>query len=98
MATYGYYGSTLVDELNRLANGGTYPPRSEYQDESGAASDWAIRRGIPDAGGLSITAGILNLVAGVTNRNNWLDLAGICNKLAGTSQLMPAEALRTIAS
>lgn len=96
--SYGYYGSTLVDELNRLANGGTYPPISQYQDESGAASDWAILRGIPDAGGLSLTTGILNLVAGITNRNNWLDLAGICNKLAGTTQLMPAEALRKLAS
>ena len=96
--SYGYYGSTLVDELNRLANGGTYPPRSQYMDESGAAADWAIRRGITDAGGLSLTTGILNLIAGITNRNNFLDLAGICNKIAGTTQLMPAEALREVAS
>lgn len=96
--SYGYYGSTLVDELNRLANGGTYPPRSAYMDESGAAADWAIRRGIPDAGGLSLTTGILNLIAGITNRNNFLDLAGVCNKIAGTTQLMPAEALREVAS
>ena len=96
--SYGYYGSTLVDELNRLANGGTYPARSAYLDESGAASDWAILKGIPDSGGLSLTTGILNLVAGITDRNNWLDLAGICNYIAGTTQLMPAEALREVAS
>lgn len=93
--TLGYFGSTLVDELNRLANGCTYPPRSQYLDESGAASAWAEALGIGD-GGLSITTGILNHIAGITDRNNWLDLAGICNYIAGTTQLMPAEALRTV--
>jgi len=93
----GYYGSTLVDELNRLANGGTYPPISQYLDESGAADAWGTARGV-NTQDLSITTGILNLIAGNTNRNNWLDLAGVCNQLAGTSQLMPAEALRTLAS
>ena len=39
---YGFAGSTLVDELNRLANGGaSYPARTAYQDAQGAANKWA---------------------------------------------------------
>jgi hypothetical protein len=39
MAT-GYEGSTLVAELNRLANGGTYPARTAFLEEAGAANKW----------------------------------------------------------
>ena len=35
---YGFPGSTLRDELNRLANGGEYPPYTEYKDETGAVN------------------------------------------------------------
>lgn len=38
---YGFPGSTLRDELNRLANSGTYPPYTEYLDETGAVNKWA---------------------------------------------------------
>ena len=38
---YGRLGSTLRDELNRLANGGEYPPYTSYTDEDGAVNDWA---------------------------------------------------------
>jgi hypothetical protein len=31
---YGFPGSTLRDELNRLANGGEYPDRLVYKDEN----------------------------------------------------------------
>lgn len=37
---YGRPGSTLRDELNRLANGGEYPLYSTYTDEDGAVNDW----------------------------------------------------------
>ena len=40
MAT-GYAGSTLAAELNRLANGGTYPDRTAFKEEQGAANQWA---------------------------------------------------------
>jgi hypothetical protein len=40
MAT-GVAGSTFADELNRLANGGTYPTPDAYQSEQGAANAWA---------------------------------------------------------
>jgi hypothetical protein len=39
MAT-GYEGSTLVAELNRLANSGTYPARTNFLEEAGAANKW----------------------------------------------------------
>jgi len=42
----GNPGSTLVAELNRLANGGTYPPITSYLDEAGAARAWAAARGV----------------------------------------------------
>jgi len=45
--TYGFAGSTLVDELNRLANGGAeYPARDTYQDAQGAANKWAGTTGL----------------------------------------------------
>ena len=94
----GIYGSTLNDELNRLANGGTYPARQNYVDESLAAANWAALRGV-NIGTLSDTVGILNVIyAPTSQRNQWLDIAGICNLLAGTTQLEPAAALRQIAS
>jgi hypothetical protein len=94
----GIYGSTLVDELNRLANGGTYPAISAYVDESGAAADWADRRGV-NYGVLSDTVGILNMIYNTsTPTNKWLDIAGICNLIAGTTGLEPAAALRQVAS
>jgi hypothetical protein len=38
---YGRPGSTLRDELNRLANGGEYPAYTSYKDVDGASVDWA---------------------------------------------------------
>jgi hypothetical protein len=94
----GIYGSTFVDELNRLANGGTYPALQLYVDESGAAADWAALRGV-DIGPLSDSTGILNVIYDANApKSQWLDIAGICNKLAGTTGLEPAAALRQVAS
>ena len=95
--SYGRFGSTLVDELNRLANGGTYPPRSAYLDTAGAAQAWAIAANV-DLGTVTDTVGCLNLGYGITDRTNWLDIAGICNKIAGTTGLEPAAALREVAA
>lgn len=96
--SYGYYGSTLVDELNRLANGGTYPPRQNYLDEAGAAVAWANAK-TATLGDTTDTVGVLNLI---DNRKkspgDYLDIAGICNLLAGTTGLEPAAALREIAN
>ena len=93
----GIYGSTLVDELNRLANGGTYPAISAYLDEAGAAQAWAIAKGLSTLY-VKDTVGVLNHIKGVSDRTQFLDIAGICNSIAGTTGLEPAAALRQVAS
>ncbi len=96
MPTYGTAGSTFVDELNRLANGGaSYPALSAYKDTAGAAQAWAAARGTSLT--VTNTVGVLNEIAGLS-RASWLDLAGVCNYLASTSRLEPAAALREVAS
>lgn len=98
MTLYGFNGSTLVDELNRLANGGaTYPPRPDYLDEAGAARAWAAAKSVA-LGDITDTVGVLNLIAGNTPDTKWLDIAGVCNQLAGTFGLEPAAALRQVAN
>lgn len=87
-----YDGSTLCAELNRLANGGaSYPDMTVFLAEGGAANAWA--------GTDSLTVvGALNVKAGNADVAQWRDLAGVCNQLAGTSDLEPAAALREVAS
>lgn len=98
MATYGFDGSTLNDELNRLANGGaTYPPRNEYLDQAQAAQAWAAVKAI-DLGTVTDLVGVLNYIDGITDRTIMLDIAGVCNNLAGTTGLEPAAALREVAN
>lgn len=93
----GIYGSTLNDELNRLANGGTYPAISDYKDQAGAAQAWAAASSVT-LGDTTDLVGVLNLINGETDKSKWLDIAGVCNALAGTTQLEPAAALRQVAS
>lgn len=93
----GVYGSTLVDELNRLANGGTYPAISAYLDTAGAAQAWAAAKSVT-LGDVTDTVGVLNYINSATDRSNFLDLAGVCNSIAGTTGLEPAAALRQVAS
>ena len=93
----GIYGSTLNDELNRLANGGTYPARQDYKDQAGAAQAWAAAKSV-SLGTVTDLVGVLNLIDGETDRTKWLDVAGVCNALAGTTQLEPAAALREVLS
>lgn len=91
----GTYGSTLTSELNRLANGGTYPAINTL-DQAGAARAWAAEREVELS--VSDTVGVLNEIAGISNKKDWLDLSGICNILAGTTGLPAAAALRGIES
>ena len=95
--SYGTYGSTLNDELNRLANGGTYPAISAYKDQAGAAQAWAAAKSVA-LGKVTDLVGVVNYVGGITNRSQMLDIAGICNKIAGTTGLEPAAALREVAN
>ena len=97
MPTYGDSNSTLNDELNRLANGGTYRPTGEMVDTALAARQWAAARGVTTYH--TDLVGVLNDIAGITGPAiNHLDLAGVCNKLASTFQLPATAALREIAS
>jgi len=95
--SYGYFGSTLNDELNRLANGGTYPARSAYLDQAGAAQAWATAKSVA-LGKVTDLVGVLNYIDGVTVRPDMLDIAGVCNSIAGTTGLEPAAALREVAN
>ena len=95
--SYGDFGSTLNDELNRLANGGTYPARSAYLDQAGAAQAWAAKKSV-NLDTVTDLVGVINYIGGIKVRPNMLDIAGICNKIAGTTGLEPAAALRQVAS
>lgn len=91
----GNPGSTLVAELNRLANGGTYPPITSYLDEAGAARAWATQRGVTPYH--TDTVGVLNDIAGIPDGSNYrLDYTGVCNYLAGTTGLTANAALQSI--
>lgn len=91
----GTPGTTLVAELNRLANGGTYPPISDYLDEAAAARAWAAYRGVTLYH--TDTVGVLNDIAGIPDGAiNRLDYNGICNYLAGTTGLTANAALQSI--
>jgi hypothetical protein len=93
----GIPGSTLIAELNRLANGGTYPPIQEYVDEALAAKNWATARGVTT--GHTDTVGILNDIAGIGGSPaNHLDYTGVCNLIAGTTRLTANVALQGLES
>ena len=89
MAT-GVDGSTFVDELNRLANGGTYPAETAYLEEQGAANKYA------STSGLGVLAA-LNLKADSARQPDaYKGLNAVCNELAGTTGLEAIPALRSI--
>ena len=93
----GTNGSTLQAELNRLANGGTYPPISQYVDEALAARRWAAARGVTTKH--TDTVGVLNDIAGISgSANTHLDYSGVCNRLAGTTGLTANAALQRLSS
>lgn len=93
----GVDGTTLNQELNRLANGGTYRLNPEMVDQALAARQWAAARGVTTQH--TDTVGVLNDIAGLSGSANiHLDFSGVCNKLAGTSGLPAAAALRKISS
>ena len=91
----GVAGTTLLDELNRLANGGTYRAPGAMVGEALAARQWAVARSVST--NLTDTVGILNAIAGRTG-NSRLDYNGVCNALASTFQLPAAQALRGVST
>ena len=91
----GVYGTTLLAEMNRLANGGTYRTSAEMVDMALAARQWAVAREVSTE--LTDTVGVLNAIAGTTSDNR-LDFNGVCNLIADTFQLPAAQALRAVSS
>lgn len=94
---YGRPGSTLRDELNRLANGGEYPAYTEYKDEDGAVNDWV---GTPPGTPL---LSALNIKADANRKYpNYKGHNAVASELAGITDpakyLEIVTALRTIAS
>jgi hypothetical protein len=92
----GDAGTTLNDELNRLANGGTYRVAGDMVAEALAARQWAAQRSVVLT--VTDTVGVLNEIAGIASRNDWLDYSGVCNYLATTTGLPAAQALRAIST
>ena len=86
----GDVGRGLSAELNRLANGGTYPAVSAFVGDNRAASTWAGESSPVDI----IDA--LNHKAGRTNPATYSGLNAVANELAGTTGLEAPEALRRI--
>lgn len=94
---YGRPGSTLRDELNRLANGGEYPAYTAYTDEDGAVNDWVgTPSGTPLLSALNIKADANRAYPNYKGHN------AVASELAGITDpakyLEIVTALRTIAS
>ena len=95
---YGRPGSTLRDELNRLKNGGEYPPYTEYTDEDGAVNDWVgTPSGTPLISALNKKADPNRPYTAYKERN------AVANEIAGITSdpskyVEIVTALRTIAS
>lgn len=88
----GTAGSTLCAELNRLANGGTYPAGTAFKDEQGAANAWAGTTGLGLVGALNYKASAGRAPSAYKGLN------AICNELAGTTGKSAVDALRTLDS
>ena len=91
----GVYGTTLLDELNSLATGGSYRAPGAMVGEALATRQWAVQRSVTT--NLTDTVGVLNAIAGTTTSNR-LDYSGVCNLIAGTFQLPAAQALRGVST
>jgi len=93
---YGRPGSTLRDELNRLANGGEYPALTSYKDEQGAANAWA------GTSGKAIVAALNYKVSSTRQPTAYKERNAVASELAGITDpakyLEIVTALRTIAS
>ena len=74
------------------SNGGTYPGLASYVADTAAANDWAGTTGLA-------LLGALNKKADANRQPNaYKGLGAVCNELAGTTNLSPVDALRSITS
>lgn len=88
----GTAGSSFTSELNRLANGGTYPALTAYVADTQAANTWA------GTTGLAMLAALNKKADANRQPDAYKGLGAVCNELAGTTDLSPVDALRSIAS
>lgn len=88
----GAAGRTFCSELNRLANGGTYPAMTDMKDSTGAANAWAGTTGRGLIAALNIKASALR------QPSAFKDLNGVCNELASTTDKSAVDALRSLSS
>jgi hypothetical protein len=83
-------GLQITAELNRLANGGSYPLMTAFKADQGAANAWA------GTSGLGLLAA-LNIKADSGRQPvNYKGLNAVCNELASTTGLSALAALRSI--
>ena len=90
--TVGTAGRSFGSELNRLANGGTYPLMTDMKGQRGAANAWAGTTGLAVLGALNIKA------SSSRQPSAYKGLNAVCNELAGTTGLSAVEALRSLSS
>jgi len=88
----GNAGSPINAELNRLANGGTYPARTAFLAEQGAANKWA------GTTGKGLIAALNYKVSAVRTPAAYKGLDAVCNELASTTGKSAVDALRSISS
>jgi hypothetical protein len=89
MAT-GEFGTTIQAELNRLANGGTYPTRDQFLDIVGAANAWA------GTDGKGLLASLNYIADSDRPADEYRGFQAVCNEIADTIGLSAVEALRSI--
>jgi len=90
--TVGNAGSPLCAELNRLANGGTYPAITAFLDDQGAANKWAGTTGLALVGALNYKA------SSSRTPDAFKGLNAICNELASTTGKSAVDALRSLSA
>jgi len=71
---YGRDGSTILDEVNRLANGGEYPTVDKYLGLSAAINKW---KGYP--AGTGIMAALNKAAGSSTSPASFLDFIQVIN-------------------
>ena len=74
----------------------TYRTPDAMVGEALAARQWAAQRTVTLT--VSDTVGVLNQIAGNTDKSAWKDFTGVCNQLASSTGLAAAAALRLISS
>lgn len=88
--TVGNAGSPFNAEINRLANGGTYPASTARLADQGAANKYASTSGLGLIAALNIKASASRAPSAYKGLN------AICNELAGTTGKSAVDALRSM--